>query len=257
MMRRRPIIALERKCFRTTAEPDCRRQKVSGAGVEQWDRGGRFMTRDEKERFGWQAGWLAALSGTLAPLGFGAALEGYSQLLHPLALLGARGVPHAPAFNLIGFGATGLFAALAAMGLRGRLPADVAGSARIGARLLLLSAVAFAAQGAVALEPRDLDGPGSRWHATAWTLWWIAGSSGALLLAGGMLRRRGWRTFAWAALAASVLLGGLSLSPPGNWPAGIAQRIALCAWLGLFLLARDNGTTSAGERRPPLARPVA
>jgi hypothetical membrane protein len=193
------------------------------------------------ESIGRHAGWLAALCVVAAALGFGAVLEGYSQAQHPLALLGARGVPRALAFNLTVFVMPGLLASLAAIALRVRLPGDAGWLARIGAQLLLLSALAFAAQGLLPLDPDDLDGPVSRWHATAWTLWWIASAAGAASIAGGLWRRRGWRMFAWAALIASALVAGFSLSPSGAWPAGIAPRIALGAWLALFVLGGRAG----------------
>jgi len=204
---------------------------------------------------GRHAGWLAALCGVLAVLGFGAALEGYSQAQHPLALLGARGLPRALAFNLTGFVIPGLLAAAAAMALRARLPGDAGWSARIGARLLLLSALAFAAQGLLPLDPGDLDGPISQWHATAWTLWWIAAGAGALSIAAGLLRRPGWRTFACAALVASVLIVVLALSPPQSWAAGVAQRIALGAWFGLLVLAGRAWTGAAHVSRGAASSP--
>lgn len=203
---------------------------------------------------GRHAGWLAALCSVLAALGFGAALEGYSQVQHPLALLGARGLPRALAFNLTGFVMPGLLAAVAAIALRGRLPGDAGWPARIGAQLLLLSALAFAAQGLLPLDLDDLDGPISRWHATAWTLWWIASAAGAASIAGSLLGRGGWRAFALAALIASVLIAAFSLSPPGAWPAGIAPRIAFGAWLGLFVLAGRAGPASRSAPSAGFAR---
>ena len=50
------------------------------------------------------SGLVAALLFVLAVLGFGAGLDGYAQARHPVALLGAQGVPHALAFNLLGDG---------------------------------------------------------------------------------------------------------------------------------------------------------
>src|SRR3546814_4546527 len=38
-----------------------------------------------------------------AVAGFGAALDGSSQAIHPVGLLRARGMPHALAFNVLGF----------------------------------------------------------------------------------------------------------------------------------------------------------
>jgi len=203
---------------------------------------------------GRHAGWLAALCGVLAVLGFGAALEGYSQAQHPLALLGALGLPRALAFNFFGFVIPGVLAAVAAIALRARLPGDAGWAARIGAWLLLLSALAFAAQGVLPLDPDDLDGPISQRHATAWTLWWIASAAGAVSIAGGLLRRRGWRAFAWAALVASGLIAGFVLSPPGTWPAGIAPRIAFGAWLGLLILAGRAGIPRRSARWARSAR---
>ena len=55
-------------------------------------------------------GLLAAACFVLAVVGFGAALGGYSQAMHPVALLGAHGVPHALAFNVLGLVLPGLFA---------------------------------------------------------------------------------------------------------------------------------------------------
>lgn len=183
------------------------------------------------------AGWLAAACCALAAWWFGGALEGYSHAQHPLALLGARGIPQALAFNLLGFVVPGAFAAAAAMALRARLPGDAGWPARIGARLLMLSALAFAAQGLLPLDPNDLDGPRSQWHATAWTLWWIAAGTGAALLGGGLWRRAEWRALAGMALASSLLIVGVALSPPGLWPAGLGQRLTFAAWLGLWIVA--------------------
>ena len=68
------------------------------------------------------SGLMAALLFVLAVLGFGAGLDGYAQARHPVALLGAHGVPHALAFNLLGFVLPGLLAAVVAERLRRRLP---------------------------------------------------------------------------------------------------------------------------------------
>lgn len=200
------------------------------------------MKRDVAGVIGNHAGWLAMLCGVIAAIGFGAALDGYSQAQHPLALLGARGLPRALAFNLGGFVLPGLLAAVAAMALRRRLPGNAGWLARICAQLLLLSALTFAAQGLLPLDPDDLDGPSSRRHATAWTLWWIAAAAGGASVGVGLLQRHGWRVFAWAALVSAVVIGVFALSPPAGWPPGIAPRIALGAWLGLWVLAARAGT---------------
>jgi hypothetical protein len=63
---------------------------------------------------------LALLLFLAALLGFGAALDGYSHSVHPVALLGARGVPHWLGFDVLGLLAPGLLAwwALGASGPR-------------------------------------------------------------------------------------------------------------------------------------------
>ena len=123
----------------------------------------------------------------------------------------------------------GALALLAAVALRARLGTDAPWTARIGARLLQLSALAFAAQGLLPLDPEDLEAPASRLHAGAWTIWWIAFVPGVLLLAGGLrgdASRR--RVVALAVAGVLVLLAGL---PALLWPGPPVQRIALAAWL--------------------------
>src|SRR3546814_17431834 len=128
-----------------------------------------------------------------AVAGFGAALDGYSQAIHPVGLLGARGMPHALAFNVLGFVLPGVLAALVAWRLRASLDDGAPWAARIGAWLALLSALAFAAQGLLPLDPRDLEADASRMHATMWTLWWVALLPAAVLLAFGSRDRKSTR----------------------------------------------------------------
>ncbi len=182
------------------------------------------------------AAWLAAGLWLTALFGFGAMVEGFSHLLHPVALLGARGVPHALGFNLLGLMVPGVLAASSAYALRQRLPDGADWSARIGAWMLVVSALAFAAQGLLPLDPADLDASGSRLHAAAWTLWWIAFVPGALLLAVGALGVRGRRAFALASVAAAVLVLVFAvLAPVALW-VGIAQRIAFGVWFAWLVL---------------------
>ena len=183
------------------------------------------------------ATWTAAVLWLTALLAFGAMVDGYSHVLHPVALLGARGMPHALAFNLLGLVAPGLLAAWGAYSLRQRLPVGSGWSARIGAWMLLVSALAFAAQGLLPLDPSDLDAPGSRLHAVAWTLWWIAFVPAALLLAIDALGTRGRRAFVLASVVAAVLVLVLAvLAPVALW-VGVAQRIAFGVWFAWLALA--------------------
>lgn len=158
---------------------------------------------------------------------FALLLDGYSHREFPLALLGARNVPRALAFNLCAFVLPGALSAMAMWRLRSALPAAARWPARIGAQLMTLAGIAFAAQGVLPLDPGDVGAQANAAHALSWTVWWIAGTSGAVLLAWaaptGRLR-------ALAAVVA-VAIPALALPP---WPgalAAFAPRAAFVAWL--------------------------
>lgn len=189
------------------------------------------------------AGPAAALLFVTALLGFGLALPGYSQIAHPVAVLGAKGVPHAVGFNLIGFVLAGVLAAVATLDLRRRLPADAGWMLRVGVQLTLLSAVGFAALGLLPLDPDDLDNPASSLHATAWMLWWVAFVPGALLVALGLRGRPPWRPLARISVVAALLVLFFALLAVELIPAGLAQRLGYLAWLGWLCAA------SLGARR--------
>ena len=156
----------------------------------------------------------------------GAQVEGYAQALHPVSLPGAQGMSGAMLFNAMVFALPGALLAFVAWCLRAALPVGAAAVARIGTMLVLLSAFAFAAQGLLPLDLERLDGGASRWHATAWTAWWIAFAAGASLLA---VATRALR-LASALAVAGVLWFGLFAGDAV--PAGIAQRVAFAAWFG-------------------------
>lgn len=177
------------------------------------------------------SGPAAAIVFVAALLGFGLALPGYSQIAHPVAVLGAKGVPHATGFNLLGFMMGGVLAAVAALGLRRRLPDDAGWPLRVGAQLILLSALGFAAMGVLPLDPEDLDNPASSLHATAWMLWWVAFVPGALLVALGLRGRAPWRTLARASVIAALLVLFVALLAVELMPAGVAQRLGYLGWL--------------------------
>lgn len=205
----------------------------------------------------WSSHYVAALCAFGAGLiclaslvAFALPLPGYVHALMPVGLLGAHGVPRAGAFNLLAFIAPGALMAWSALRLRAGLAggpavnvqagqAPVADwSARIGASLWLISAIAFAAQGLWPLDPRDLDGATSQRHASMWTLWWIAFVPGALLLAAGLWRAR--RVAAAWALGGGVLVLLFAALPPWLLPGPIAQRVALAGWfLAYAMVARS------------------
>src|SRR5690606_4775679 len=88
------------------------------------------------------------------------------------------------------------------------------------------SALAWAAQGALPLDPADLDAAASRLHAPAWMLWWISFVAGATLVAGGV------RALRAATVAAWLLAPRLAGPAPELLGAGASQRLAFAAGFG-------------------------
>lgn len=168
--------------------------------------------------------WLGPGLWGCALLALGAQLPGYSPWLHPVAWPGAQGLPGARVFNAMVFVLPGAVMALWAWRLRPSVPAGTGVVARLGASLLLLSALAFAAQGLLPLDPQDLDAGASRRHAAAWTLWWIALLAGASLLASRLRALRLAAVGVWLA----VLVAGVLL--PQLLGSGLSQRLACVAW---------------------------
>ncbi len=161
-----------------------------------------------------------------------AGLPEYSQLLHPVGLRGAIGMPYAMAFNVLLFVLPGVLLAITGQVMRQRLP-DASWLARIGIVLVQLSAFAFAMQGVMSLDQTDMDANASRLHALAWMLWWIAFVPGALMLAFGA--RRG-MTFTLVSMSAAALVPWIALfAPIGEW-VGVAQRLAFAVWFGWWIV---------------------
>jgi hypothetical protein len=150
---------------------------------------------------------------------------GFAQSSHPLAWLGATGMPSATWFNALGFGLCGLLAAIALWPLRASLPAPARWTARIGTQALWLSALAFAAQGAWPLDPREPDGLATGLHGIAWTAWWLAFGVGGVLRATTSVPGRGVTAGAAVLVPAVAVAGGLVL------PAALAERLAFGLWL--------------------------
>ncbi|HEY4582491.1 MAG TPA: DUF998 domain-containing protein [Lysobacter sp.] len=171
----------------------------------------------------------AAVLFAAAVAGFGAAFPQFSQALHPVAALGASGVPRAAAFNLAAFVVPGVLAILVAQSLRARMSAAPL-PARLGVQVLTLAAMAFAALGLLPLDSRDLLSAASRAHAAAWTLWWIAFATGGLLLGVGM-RGTPHATRSWTVAACALVALAFALLLPALVPIGLSQRIAFAAWL--------------------------
>ncbi|KAF1015957.1 MAG: hypothetical protein GAK31_01441 [Stenotrophomonas maltophilia] len=196
-------------------------------------------------------GASAALLFVLAVAGFGAGLEGYSQVRHPVALLGAQGVPHALAFNLLGLVVPGLLALVVAELLRRQLPAGAGWAARVGSQVLLLAALAFALMGLLPLDIDDLDGPASQLHASAWMVWALGFIAGGVMLGVERLRAPGGRALGILALAcAGAAAPGLRLlgAVAGGGPAAGAAPLR-ARRLPRPGRVRAAGSTSPGTRR--------
>lgn len=177
---------------------------------------------------------LSALASFLiAAIAFGlrpwAAAIDYSHLRHPLAWLGATGVPGALWFDAFAFVVPGALAVAALWPLRDAVPAETGWSARIGARLVLLSAFAFAAQGLLPIDIDDLDGTASGLHGIAWTLWWIAFSAGNIGLAWGFRKRRD-PVDGLVAFVAAQAVPLCALFAQVAMPVALAQRVAFVLW---------------------------
>jgi len=178
-------------------------------------------------------GIAAAVLFVGAVIGFGAALPLFDPIGHPVAVLGARGVPHALAFKLLGFALPGLLASLVALRLRLllRVPRTAPWSMRVGAQLLMLAGVGFTAMGVLPLDTRDLENPASQYHASAWMVWVLAFVPGAVMSGIGALRLPAWRAVGGLHLACGmgVLLAAFALQ--ALLPAPMAQRVAFGVWL--------------------------
>ena len=193
-----------------------------------------------------------ALSRAGAPVAIGAWLVAVAAFATPprattdawplLSLAGADGSPSAMAFNALAFVLPGLVAALLAWRARSAAPHAAGWATRLGWQCVLLSALAFAAQGLLPLDPDDLDAAMSRRHAVAWTLWWIAFVPGTLLLALGALaatpRRAAAAGLHLAAALALALLAWAVQGPAGQWLA----TVAWLAWLPLAAVAGQRAS---------------
>ncbi|MEA5666468.1 DUF998 domain-containing protein [Stenotrophomonas sp. MH1] len=180
--------------------------------------------------WGW-AGPVAAVVWLLAVFGFGMRLEGYDQLRHPVSLLGAHGVPGGTAFSMLGFVLPGILAAAAALDLALRMPVTAPRALRVGGQMLLLAAVAFAAMGLLPLDVEDIENRASQYHASAWLLWLVGFSAGALALRLGSARDAAWRPLANLAVGCALWSLCSAFLFEIVLPVAMAQRLAFLGWL--------------------------
>jgi len=190
---------------------------------------------------------LALLLFVVALLGFGAALDGYSQTTHPVALLGARGVPHWYGYDVLGFLLPGLLAWWALV-LTGRAMERTAAGGefgmmgRIGWTLCSMSALAFALEGLLPVDAaRGLAYGLGRLHTAAWTVWWIAFVAGAVALVAGAGAHPGLRRTRIATAIAAIVVLALSFVVVIPGAPALGQRIAFVAWFAwIFGMARAS-----------------
>jgi len=179
----------------------------------------------------WQPPAALALLALLLALGawavLGLRLQGYQWLAHPFALPGARGLPGAGVFNALVFVLPGLMMGALADAVRRQLPAHAGFGVRIGCALALLAALGWIGQGVWPLDLQQLDHGDSRWHALAWSAWWISATCAAALLALAVPGIRGWGVV----LVVMLLLPGVLL-PAGSALAVLAQPLSLLVWAG-------------------------
>ncbi|MSS79237.1 DUF998 domain-containing protein [Xylella fastidiosa subsp. multiplex] len=190
-------------------------------------------------------GTIAAALFTASVTGFALALPGYQHLLHPVALLGAPGIPNANAFNLFGFLLPGLLAAVLATYLMTRPMQHPSWSLRIGIQLVMLSGLAFAAMGILPLDIGELEERTTQYHATVWLLWGIAFCTATALLTFALLSRPGVVMLTWATCIAGLIVAASSFGPAERLHPGLAQRIGFAAWLLWLMLAGWRWPTSS------------
>ena len=194
--------------------------------------------------------WIAWLSFVAALALAHVGLPEYSHRIHPVALRGTAGLPWALAFNVLAFLLPGALLLWAAQRLRVAL-GNAGWLARVGIVLVQFSALAFASQGLVPMDPADSDATASRLHALAWMLWWIAFVPGVLLLALGA-RSGAW--FALACVAAGMLVPLIAMFAPIQLWVGVAQRLAFGLWFGWWIVA---GRLSRASTSSPESSPIA
>ena len=173
---------------------------------------------------------------------FGAMHPGYSHLTKAVSELGARGAPHALAWNVIGFVGVGTMIVVFAWGLF----RSTGSWSALG--WVSISGIGFAASGVFPADMNDLASPLSRLHMMASFLSFGAFLAGAFMLSWRLARRPGWRP----AAVASGIIGMLAFVTMPlrelDVPPGLAQRITFALyfmWIAVLALALWRSGRSA------------
>lgn len=185
------------------------------------------------KRTGLHLAWVAALACITAIVLAAASTDGYASMQHPVGLLGSDFSPHHDWFNPLGFVLPGLLVALFALALE-RVLHPSGHVLRIGFGMLLLAALAFAAQGLFPLDLGDLDAGSSRRHAVANAVFLLGGGGAGLLLGLALLPRAALRP---AAVLGLLLAAGVAFqvgAPSHRWGLefvpGAVERVLLLLW---------------------------
>jgi hypothetical membrane protein len=187
---------------------------------------------------GLHAGWLAGLVFALALAWAGSGVDGYEHARNSVGMLGSRGVPVAAVFNGAGFVLPGLLLLAFALAIGARLREGGSTlAARLGVHLALISAIAFAAQGVLPLDPAGAsDGVAAQRHVFALTIALLAAVPSMALLAAGLHGQPAWRPLPWlGATFAALLLAAIVFPVHEWWPgaagrSGLSQRVAFLAY---------------------------
>lgn len=174
-------------------------------------------------RIGLHLGWIGGLLFAAAVVVAARGLQGYQHARHPVGLLGVDAAPDGLGFNSVGYGAAGLALGGFALALEAELMRRGLGRlTRVATGLLLIAALAFAAQGLLPLDPRDLHGPLSRRHAVAHAIALLAWLPSTALLAWSLGSLRALRGTAWLAAVFAFAFGLLLAWPATLWLPGWA-----------------------------------
>ncbi len=189
-------------------------------------------------------GPLAFLSFVVSFLVFGAIQPGYSHALNMISELGMQGAPNALAWNLVGFGLTGVLALAFAWGLRAALL-----PARSATAVAILVAIAGAGWAALGLFPAShafQPSSATTLHFIAVAVNYLAFLASCVVFAVGLRREVYWRRWVPLAILMAALGLGSFLIPAAIVPVGLSQRLGLLVYF-VWLL----GLGWAALRRRP------
>lgn len=210
------------------------------------------------KRIGLHAGWLGGLVFHAALLVVGALAIGYLPARQPVSVLGMAGAELAPWWNVLGLVVPGLLIGIFALSLATlwQRP-DVPASARIGAWLLLICGLAFAATGVYVYDGAQPESTASKLHVALLAIALLSFLPAMLAMALGLRGKPQWRRLVVAGplfallIGASVIQRAWDFVPWLQGHPGAAQRItlALCfAWLVLAAVTALRATTMPRSR---------